>query len=154
MARQPRQLMRQGVGDLLTRVQVDAYVGPAGEPIFDRQTLRVHDGIRPGGIPMLFGGHTPVFDADYLAVQTDTHIGFQSLTAARTCFFPDVDFYPFGQPFIVADESGLCSPDLPILLSPGPGSNDLIGDGTPLAITGPRQGLRFVRGRANLWILL
>ncbi|SFG64767.1 hypothetical protein [Methylobacterium gossipiicola] len=99
-------------------------------------------------------GHTAAPDADYQALVTDVQIGFPVLTAARTVYFPDVDTYPLGQDFVVADESMQCSPDRPIIMAPGPGTNDQIGDGTPIAITAPNQGLRFRRGRANLWILV
>ncbi|WP_020095678.1 hypothetical protein [Methylobacterium sp. 285MFTsu5.1] len=53
MPRQKRQFMRQGVSDLPTRTSVKAYVGAPGEPIFDFSTLRMQDGVTPGGIPLL-----------------------------------------------------------------------------------------------------
>ncbi|NEU14314.1 hypothetical protein G3T14_19595 [Methylobacterium sp. BTF04] len=52
MARQPRQLAGLGASDLQTAAAIKAYVGPAREVIADGQTLRVHDGTTPGGIPL------------------------------------------------------------------------------------------------------
>lgn len=60
MSRQPRQFMRQGVSDLPTRQTAKDYVGAPGEPIFDFSTLRMHDGVTPGGIPLL----SPAEDLD------------------------------------------------------------------------------------------
>lgn len=116
--------------------------------------MAVAAGSFDGGPYLYAGGHRAILDTDYQALVTDMQVGYATLTAARTVYFPDVDTYPLGQDFIVADESGQCSPDRPLLLAPGPGTNDIIGDGTPIAITGPNQGLRFRRGRTNLWILV
>lgn len=98
-------------------------------------------------------GHTPAPDADYQALSTDVQIGFLALSAPRTVYLPDVDTYPLGQVLFIADESGACSPDRPITISTGPGTNDTIAGQTGVLMTDPYQGIGFRRGAANVWII-
>jgi hypothetical protein len=57
MSRQPRRLARIGASaDLSNMAAVLAYVGPSGELIADGKTLRVQDGVKPGGIPLQVSG--------------------------------------------------------------------------------------------------
>lgn len=98
-------------------------------------------------------GHTAAPDANYLALVTDTQIGFATLTAPRTVVLPDVDLYPLGQVLFIADESGQCSPDRPILIVVGAGSNDTIAGQGGIQLTDPYQGIGLRRGAANIWII-
>lgn len=98
-------------------------------------------------------GHTQAPDANYLALVTDTQIGFAVLTAPRTVVLPDVDLYPLGQVLFIADESGQCSPDRPILIVVGAGSNDTIAGQGGIQLTDPYQGIGLRRGAANIWII-
>jgi len=95
-----------------------------------------------------------VFDQDYTAGSTVGQVGYRTLTAQRTMFFPDVDTYPFNKDFVLADASGQCSPDRPILMAPGVNTGDQIGNGSQIALSSPNQGFRFRRGGVNLWILV
>lgn len=52
MPRQPRQLAGIGASDLPDLAACKSHIGAPREVIADGQTLRVHDGVTPGGIPM------------------------------------------------------------------------------------------------------
>lgn len=178
MARQRRQFMRQGVADLPTRVQVDAYVGAPGEPIFDGETLRIHDGVTPGGIRLVAvsqadgvvrfsdllaalidvrtafngkveRGRVAVNDQNYAAQTTDAYVGYTGLTAARTLLLPPAASYPTGQPLALADETGLCSNTL-TLTAQASGSDTVAGQSS-VYMASPYQRLTFYSNGSNLW---
>lgn len=99
-------------------------------------------------------GSTPVLDADYQCLPTDVQVVTRTLTAPRAVYLPDVDTYPLGQDLVIFDESGTCSPETPILIYPGPDTDDVIGgaDGNLILIEQPYFPLRFRRGTVNLWV--
>ncbi|BAQ43962.1 hypothetical protein Maq22A_c02400 [Methylobacterium aquaticum] len=77
--------MRQGVADLMTRAQVDAYVGPSGEILSDGETLRLHDGAAPGGNPLATQAQVPGLSADRSGIADaggDLSSGLAKLAAA------------------------------------------------------------------------
>lgn len=151
MPRQPRQFMRQGVGDLPTRAQVLAYVGPPGEPIFDRETLRIHDGATPGGVRLARTGRAPIADQNYVAAVTDTYIGVTAITAGRSVTLPSAASYAPGQTLYVADESGACSAGAGLTITVAAAGTDTIA-GQPSVILGsPYQKLAFHSNGSNLW---
>lgn len=149
MARQKRQFMRQGVGDLPDRPAVLAYVGAPGEPIFDGERLRMHDGVTPGGIPLARAGRKAVADANYLATSTDSYVGITSLTAARTVSLPAASSYAPGQTLYVADESGACAANMPITVSAA--GADTIAGQPSVSMGSPYQKLAFHSNGTNLW---
>jgi hypothetical protein len=155
MARQPRQIAGIGASDLPTQAAVEAYKGPPRELILGEDTLRVHDGVTPGGIPLATRGHTPISDRDFQCRRSDVQVGMVTLTASRTVFLPDVDTFPLGQDLVIADESGACSDTRTITIRPGAATGDVLGtsEGT-VVLSGPYQAARFRRGAVNLWIRL
>lgn len=162
MARQPRQLAGIGAADLPDQDAVNAYVGPPREVVVAADGLRIHNGTTPGGIPLARRdevatkasiGHTAAPDANYQALVTDVQIGFAVLSASRTVTLPDVDLYPMGQVLFIADESGQCSVDRPIIITVGAGTNDTIAGNTSEQLSNAYQGLGFRRGAANVWII-
>lgn len=154
MARQPRRLMRQGVGDLPTRAHVDAYVGPNGEVISDGERLRLHDGATPGGIPMARIGRRAIQAQNDTANAADSYIAVTALTAPRAITLPAASLYAPGQPLYVADETGLCSADngLTITVSAA-GSDRIVGFGTsgPTVTMGSPSKFVFHSNGSNLW---
>lgn len=149
MARQPRRFMRQGVGDLPTRAAVKVYAGPSGEPIFDGETLRIQDGVTPGGVILARAGHKAVLDASYVASAADVFIGIASLTAARTITLPAASAYAPGQALFVADESGACSEGSPLTIAAA--GADTIAGQSSVTMASPYQKLAFHSNGSNLW---
>ncbi|GJE61696.1 hypothetical protein [Methylobacterium trifolii] len=149
MARQKRQFMRQGVADLPDRATVNAYAGASGEPIFDGDTLRIMNGTTPGGILLARSGRKPVADANYGAQVADVYVGISALTVGRTVTLPAASAYPPGQTLFVADETGLCSPTLPITVAAA-GSDTIAGQAS-ITMGSPYQKLAFHSNGSNLW---
>ncbi len=153
MARQPRQIAGIGASDLPNQAAVEAYRGPPRELILGEDTLRYHDGVTPGGIPLATRGHTPINDRDFECGRLDAQVVMMTLTAARSGLLPAAATFPFGQDLVVADGSGACSETRTITIRPR--SGDVLGTSEGTAILfGPYQSARFRRVAANLWIRL
>lgn len=98
-------------------------------------------------------GVTPVFNSNYNCLSTDVQVVMRTLEVTRSIYLPDVDSYPFGQDLVIFDESGNCSPNVPILIYPGIGTNDTIaGVESFIILEQPYFPLRFRRGTVNLWV--
>lgn len=149
MPRQKRQFMRQGVADLPDRAAVKSYVGAPAEPIFDGDRLRMHDGATVGGIPLARCGRKAVANANYAAVPGDAYVGMTQLTATLTVSLPAAASFEPGQALYIADESGACSENLPIIIS-ATGSDTIAGQPSVLLAT-PYQKLTFHSNGSNLW---
>ncbi|MBF9234680.1 hypothetical protein [Microvirga alba] len=113
MARQPRQLARQGAAaDLPNRAAVDAYAGPAGEVISDGQRLRLQDGSTPGGLPVAMMGDVQItrvamVDSNRVGQPKDGLVALTvTLTAPRTYTLPAANAVPAGTAIRVFDEVG------------------------------------------------
>ncbi|TXN78276.1 hypothetical protein [Methylobacterium sp. WL8] len=155
MARQPRQFARQGAAsDLPDRASVRAYVGPPGEPIWDGEALRVHDGSTPGGVRLARTGRKAVTDQNYVVVLADTYVALTALTAltaARLVTLPSAAAYAPGQVLYVADETGACSADAGLTITVAAAGTDTIAGQPSVALGSPYQKLAFHSNGSNLW---
>lgn len=152
MARQKRQFMRQGVADLPDRASVLAYIGAPGEPIFDGESLRMHDGSTPGGIRLSALGPLTVNDQDATIGALVTFVSVKPLSATRTITLPDHAIYPVGQDLVIADGSGACSDGIRINIATRSGAPILGIDSAFLASAGGSIRLRLLPTR-DAWIL-
>lgn len=153
MARRRLRLAGIGAPDLPNQAAVESYVGSSRELVAGDDTLRLHDGVTPGGIPLATRGHTPINDRDFECGRLDAQVVMMTLTAARGGLLPAAATFPFGQDLVVADGSGACSETRTITIRPR--SGDVLGTSEGTAILfGPYQSARFRRVAANLWIRL
>ena len=101
------------------------------------------------GVPSI--GRTPVSDVNYGVKASDTYVGIAALTAPRTVTLPPAAQYPPGQPLAIADESGACGPDRPILIAAaGP---DSIAGQPAVTMQSPFQKAVLHANGTNLWTL-
>ena len=155
MARQPRRIAGLGASDLPTRAAIDGYVGPSREVVSDGETLRLHDGVTPGGIRMARAGRRAVADMAYVALAADSYIGVTALTAARSVTLPPAAAFAPGQALYVADESGACNDDAGLRITIAASGADKIGTLSGLVssvvLGSPYQKLTFHSNGSNLW---
>lgn len=90
-----------------------------------------------------------VSDTNYAAKATDTYVGFSALTAPRTVTLPAASDFPRAQPLWIADETGNCSTDRPIIAA-ALGSDTIAGQANVSAAS-PYQKLCLHSNGSNLW---
>lgn len=152
MTRQKRQFARQGAAaDLPDRAAVNAYVGAPGEPIFDGDRLRVHDGNTTGGVRLVRCGRRQVADQNVSLAAADAYVGVTSLTAPRTISLPPANGYEPGQPLYIADETGACSYDAGRTITVSALGSDTIAGQSSVVMGSPYQKLTFHSNGSNLW---
>lgn len=104
---------------------------------------------RSGGATI---GGTRVDNTNYTVLPTDVQIEVRGLTAGRTITLWDVDTFPTGQPLLIGDFDGTCSPDRPITIQVGAGTGDTIAGQTAIQIADPYGSLEFRAGITDTWI--
>jgi hypothetical protein len=92
-----------------------------------------------------------VQDVNYAVKATDTYVGYATLTAPRTVTLPAASAYLYGQPLWIADETGQCSTDDPIVVAAA-GSDTIAGQPNAI-IANPYGKLAFHSNGTNLWTL-
>lgn len=92
-----------------------------------------------------------VQDTNYPVKATDTYVGLAKLTAPRTITLPAASAYPQGQPLYVADETGACSTDTPIIIAAA-GSDTITGQPN-VVMANPYGKLALHTNGTNLWTL-
>lgn len=90
-------------------------------------------------------------DTNYIVRISDTYVGFTSLTAPRSATLPPVETYPSGQPLYVADESGACGTDFPIIIAAA-GAKTIAGQPN-VSMQSPFQKAVLHSNGTNLWTL-
>lgn len=152
MGRQKRQFARQGAAiDLPDRVAINAYVGAPGEPIWDGDRLRMHDGNTAGGVRLVRCNRRAVADQSISLAATDAYVGVASLTANRTISLPPAAAFEPGQPLYVADESGACSYDAGRTITVSALGSDTIAGRQSVVMGSPYQKHVFHSNGSNLW---
>ena len=117
-----------------------------------RQLLQASDAVAARALLTVAGNaRAAVNDTSYAAKATDTYVGFTALTAPRTVTLPLANTYPPGQPLWIADETGGCSTDHPIVVAAA-GSDTIAGQSNVVAAS-PYQKLAFHTNGTNLWTL-
>jgi hypothetical protein len=96
-------------------------------------------------------GRAAVNNADYLVKPTDTYVGVTNLTAPRTLTLPFADSYPPGQTLFIADESGQCSTDTPIIIAAS-GSDTIAGQIND-TMQSPFQKVALHTNGTSMWIV-
>lgn len=99
------------------------------------------------GVPAL--GRANVNDVNYPVRASDTYVGVSAMTAPRTLTLPPASQYPPGQPLYVADESGACGTDKPIIIAAA--GQDTIGGQPNVTLQSPYQKAVFHANGTNLW---
>jgi hypothetical protein len=90
-----------------------------------------------------------VQDVNYAVKATDTYVGVTALTAPRTITLPLAADYPAGQPLYIADESGACGTDSPIVVAAA--GQDTIGMQPNVNMASPFLKFAFHSNGTNLW---
>lgn len=90
-----------------------------------------------------------VSDVNYAAQVADTYVAYAALTAPRTVTLPLASSYPPGQPLWVADETGNCSTDAPIIVA-GAGGDTIAGQPN-VSMASPYQKLALHSNGTDLW---
>lgn len=94
-------------------------------------------------------GRSAVNDTTYAVKASDAFVGVIALTAPRILTLPLAANYPQGQPLYVADESGVCGPDRPIVIAAA--GQDTIGGQSNVSMQSPFMKLVFHSNGTNLW---
>lgn len=134
------------------------YVGAQGELLIDttNNRVQVHDGATPGGWPAAkladVVARTAVADANYAALPTDRTIAFTALTAARTVTLPAASAYPTGTQLLLVDETGNCSPALPLVVVRS--GTDTLNGATSATIAGAYGFLALTSNGKGAWTLV
>ena len=96
-------------------------------------------------------GRKAVDDTPYVALPSDSYVGFVGLTAPRTVTLPQANAYPPGQPLWIADETGLCSTGTPIIVA-AIGNDTIVGQAN-ISLASPYQKLALHSNGTNLWTI-
>ncbi len=94
---------------------------------------------------------TRVQDVNYAVKAADSYVGVATLTAPRTMTLPSAATYLGGAPLWIADESGTCSTERPIIVAAA--GDDRIAGQPNVQLTSPFQKLAFHSNETNLWTL-
>lgn len=101
------------------------------------------------GVPSI--GRSAVSDTNYPVKASDTYVGVSLLTAPRTLTLPPAANYPPGQPLYIADESGACGTDRPIIIAAA--GQDSIGGQPNVSMQSPFQKAVLHSNGTNMWTL-
>lgn len=96
-------------------------------------------------------GRHAVNDTNYSVAAADTYVALTALTAPRTITLPFADAYPLGQALWIADESGACSTEAPIIVAAAGGTT--IAGQPNVVLASPFQKLAFHSNGTNLWTI-
>lgn len=94
-------------------------------------------------------GRKAVADANYAAQAADVFVAFTGLTAPRTVTLPLASTYQPGQALWIADETGLCGTDKPIIVAAA--GSDTIGNQPNVTMQSPFQKLALHSNGSGLW---
>lgn len=95
---------------------------------------------------------TAVNDTNYTALASDRTIAFAAITAARTLTLPAASSFPVGVRLVVLDESGACSPALPVTVVRSGG--DLVNGATSTSLSTAFGYLALISNGAGRWTIV
>lgn len=93
----------------------------------------------------------PVDDTNYSVKLSDSYVAYTALSAPRTVTLPLAESYPTGQALWIADETGGCGTDTPIIVAAA-GSDTIVGQPNHV-IAYPYGKFAFHSNGTNLWTL-